>query len=253
MHNTHKPKDLVHQLPISTWRSWPITLSQPPTVQAEILGGKTNRTYLLTTTLPRHPKLLLRLFSKHSEDYGICRTSEHSIHIAVAKIGLAPAIIHWDNNIGFCVMELLEGVPWIKSNFDDPNKSNELSQAIKSYQQLSIEGLSQFDYLGHLDHYANLAFDALNKVQQREWLSFRFRLAHWQKAPWTRKLTHHDLIAENIIDCADGLKIIDWEYAGLGHPVLDWLDLPEDTGCNQEDFVFLRNLRQWLESFWRLI
>ena len=38
-------------------------------------------------------------------------------------------------------------------------------------------------------------------------------------------LCHHDLIPENIIVSARGLKLIDWEYGALGHPQFDYLRL----------------------------
>jgi thiamine kinase-like enzyme len=45
-------------------------------------------------------------------------------------------------------------------------------------------------------------------------------------------LCHHDLIPENIIQGANGLFIIDWEYASLGHPQFDYLRIlnGEQTG-----------------------
>jgi len=38
---------------------------------------------------------------------------------------------------------------------------------------------------------------------------------------WTPVLCHHDLIPENILETDDGLVLLDWEYASLGHPDFD--------------------------------
>ena len=45
---------------------------------------------------------------------------------------------------------------------------------------------------------------------------------------WSPVLCHHDLIPENIIQGANGLFIIDWEYASLGHPQFDYLRILND-------------------------
>jgi thiamine kinase-like enzyme len=47
-------------------------------------------------------------------------------------------------------------------------------------------------------------------------------LAELRFEPARECLCHNDLVAGNIIETSDGLKLIDWEYAGLGDP---WFDI----------------------------
>ena len=44
-------------------------------------------------------------------------------------------------------------------------------------------------------------------------------------AGWEPVICHHDMVPENIIINKEGLFLIDWEYAALGHPGLDFLRL----------------------------
>jgi thiamine kinase-like enzyme len=40
-------------------------------------------------------------------------------------------------------------------------------------------------------------------------------------APFQPVLCHNDLLAANLIDDGDRVWLVDWEYAGMGHPLFD--------------------------------
>jgi thiamine kinase-like enzyme len=55
-------------------------------------------------------------------------------------------------------------------------------------------------------------------------------LADLRFTPYRECLCHNDLVAGNILEGSQGLKFIDWEYAGLGDP---WFDLALVTEHHQ--------------------
>jgi thiamine kinase-like enzyme len=71
---------------------------------------------------------------------------------------------------------------------------------------------------------------------------------------WQPVICHHDLIAENIIENHNGVFIIDWEYAALGHPGLDFLRLYgadfADSGDQQSSLQPLFKIQQAMDKLW---
>jgi len=67
-------------------------------------------------------------------------------------------------------------------------------------------------------------------------------------------ICHHDMVPENIIETDRGLFIIDWEYAALGHPGLDFLRLyGADYIINhqqQESLQALLQVKQAMDKLW---
>ena len=253
MIDTLQPKDSDLSRALATWPCWSVGLSRSPAVDTELTRGRTNQTYLLKTHLSHHSKVVLRIFSKRSRAYGICRKTEQTIHNAVAAINCAPTILHWDNRIGFCVVEYVSGKTWDKTDFEDELSCLQLAQVIRRYQNINLKGIEKFNYQAHLLHYAKLGTKLLSNEELTQWQRFQSVLACWQSHPWPRAITHHDLIPENIIETPCGLKIIDWEYAGLGNPNLDWINLPNHDITSQDERLFLEQLQFWLNRFWESI
>ena len=244
--------DNAYEDALNTWQTWALPLQGQPTVLGELTGGQTNRSFLLKASVAGSPhNLVLRLFSPLSKSLGICRDRERTIHQAVASLGIAPKIIHWDNAAGFSVIESVAGRQWRDEDFSAPNKQQYLKAIIADYQTLSLPALSKFNYLSHLDAYASHTAQHLPQPEQREWQDFRHRLSIWQTATWQPVVTHHDLIASNIIENEGNIKIIDWEYAGLGHSAFDMLDLNQSK-ASDSDGLICRELRYWLKRLWQL-
>jgi thiamine kinase-like enzyme len=81
---------------------------------------------------------------------------------------------------------------------------------------------------------------------------------------WPAVICHHDLVPENIIVTANGLVFLDWEYAAMGHPALDYLRLyqsdPESTNLsainlpyNKETLMQLRVVLCGMDDLWTLV
>ncbi|BFM08018.1 phosphotransferase [Halioxenophilus aromaticivorans] len=243
-------KDRAYLSALTTWPSWPLKLSAEPEVLGEITGGKTNRSWLIKADVGnQHALLVLRLFATNSEALGICRQREFAIHSAVAEINLAPNIVYWDHQLGFSIITAVTGDTWQNSDFNDPEKTSQLNRAITQYQQLQLSSLVKFNYLEYLEAYAVSAAPLLPEQSQKDWQDFRNRLSVWQNSDWQPAITHHDLNPSNIITCGDSLKIIDWEYAGLGHPQFDRLGISASLNACSDQLI-LRELRYWLERLW---
>jgi thiamine kinase-like enzyme len=74
-------------------------------------------------------------------------------------------------------------------------------------------------------------------------------LENFQNKNWSPVLCHHDLNPANIIKTDKGMKIIDWEFAGYGHPKYDLYCI----GLKDEDDFFFSELINLINDLWVMI
>lgn len=109
----------------------------------------------------------------------------------------------------------------------------------------SINNRIGFDHLGY--------FPSKKQIDQvREHIERAAKLV--DEGDWHPVICHHDMVPENIIETDRGLFIIDWEYAALGHPGLDFLRLYGADYINnhqqQESLQALLQVKQAMDKLW---
>ena len=76
---------------------------------------------------------------------------------------------------------------------------------------------------------------------------------------WPAVICHHDLVPENIIITGDGLVLLDWEYAAMGHPALDYLRLYQNDlrstnlSYEAESIEQLKVVQRAMDDLWTLL
>lgn len=240
------PSAGLHQA-LSTWRAWGLPLSVQPSVEGLIPGGRTNRNYHLRT-YGEGTDLVLRLNTRFAPRLGIRRTDEKVILQAVAEQGLAIAPLYWDPESRFTIFPYSEARTWSAVDFSDPRRRRQVWDLVEAAREIkpptSVRRYS--DYLMHYWQQLELA-DAIDSTLRHNWQVFYPELfAFDEQRDWAPKLTHHDLIPENILETEDRLYLIDWEYAALGHPEIDsWCLDPKSV---RDPFLDL--LARWTNDLW---
>jgi thiamine kinase len=234
---------------LDTWPAWLPGLSRRPVVAAPIHEGLTNRSWLIMTERGR---AILRINSPHHAIWGIDRERELSIHLAVAEQELAPKILYCDPGWQFLVTEFVEGSVWDRDSIGRSGRELQVLALIQKMQQIELT-LPRFDYVSHLEHYRTqldeLGVPVPEDIEAR-WRQHRDAIGHFQKASWRPVLVHHDLLSGNIIDSPRGLKVIDWEYAALGHGALDSISLQRDLSEAEPVVAVLARL---MNDYWFLL
>lgn len=234
---------------------WPVQGEQNAE-PIELSGGLTNRSFLLSI---EGKKYRLRLNNPFSNALGINRQREKVITDALHKAELAPALVYSGEAYDYSLFEYIEGRTWSEKDFDDPYQKEKLIQLITLFQKLHIDSPAR-DYRAYLNHYWLQIKDQsrLTDNEYQKYLEFDTFLKSHAKT-WPKSvLCHHDLIPENIIETKNGLKIIDWEYAAIGHPELDefCIDLYSNktqitlTETVAKSEQILKPLVFWLNKLW---
>jgi thiamine kinase-like enzyme len=186
-------------------------------------GGITNRNFLVKAagTTRRH---VLRLAGNDTHLLGISREVEHAATVMAAGVGVGPEVAAFLRPEGWLVTRFIEGSPVPVETLRQPAALTRLADSLRRvHAGPAIPGL--FAPVKVAEVYLRLAHDrgvapapdaaralAIGQAMERACLADPVALAP----------THNDLLNANLIDDGERIRIVDWEYAGMGDP---WFDL----------------------------
>ena len=185
-------------------------------------GGITNRNFLIE--LPEDPvRYVVRMAGNDTHLLGISREVEHAATVAAAGVGVGPEVIAFIRNGGYLVTRFIDGSAVSDEAVHRPETIRRVADSIRRvHDGPAIPGL--FIPLRIVEAYRALAlargvpippeYDAAQAVGRRIELAF---LAD----PVELRPCHNDLLNANFIDDGDRIRIVDWEYAGMGDPFFD--------------------------------
>jgi thiamine kinase-like enzyme len=231
---------------LASWQTWPLPLPAPPRAVAEVPGGRTNLNVRLEAP-GLGSDLLLRLNHPEPHRLGIDRDQEREILNLTADAGITRPYRHWDPDGQFVLFEWIEARPWNEADLASPDQQKRLWPLIERLCELELDRPRR-RYAAYLDHYWRQLerSGSAGETLRDRWQTFRPRLASFDRAPWTARLVHHDLVPANILESSRGLYLIDWEYAAPGHPDIDRWSI--DPGTAKEPFI--AELMTWIIDLW---
>lgn len=186
---------------------------------AYLTEGITNQNVRVTV---EGESFVIRLAGENTELLGIRRDHEHAAHLAAAALGIAPEVIHFIQPEGCLITRFINGRPLSLEEITRPENIRRVAAALREVHSLeSIPGL--FSPFRTVEAYAETArgldivfpggFDRLLE-------SMRSVEEAYVKNPFTPRPCHNDLMNANFLD--DGrIRILDWEYAGMGDVFFD--------------------------------
>lgn len=232
---------------IHNWRDWPEAFRYPPEGIEALSGGLTNENYLI---LINQQPVVLRLETRHAHYFGINRDRESVILQALHTQNLCPQQIYRDKDQQYSLFSYIQGRVWRESDFSDQAQIQRLYTHLKKIQHIAIQ-LPRFNYLHLVEHYCRHLLSKSSMPRSSKFNDFLQNLEQFQSAQWLPVLCHHDLLPQNIIETPKGLMIIDWEYAGLGHPSFDHQSIiRHTTKDNDISSSFIDEIVYWINQLW---
>ena len=184
-------------------------------VVSMLSNGPTNISYLVN----RGDQLcVLRLDKPLAAELVLDRHAEHDIAetASLARIGAWPLFFDAEN--GVSLREYLPGRPWHENDLCNPAKLQLLASRLRDLHALPPAGNHYEPGRAARRYATQLGTQPARDLADRA----NLQLADLHEQPSRECLCHNDLVASNILEGSDGLKLIDWEYAGMGDP---WFDL----------------------------
>jgi len=185
-------------------------------------GGITNRNFLITVTGMRD-RFVIRLAGNDTHLLGISREVEHAATVAAAGVGVGPEVVAFVRPEGYLVTKFIEGGPVSLEAVHRPDTIRRVADSIRRFHDgPPIPGL--FMPFRIVEAYRALAMARGVPIPAEYELAMsisrRIELA-FLAAPIELRPCHNDLLNANFIDDGERIRIVDWEYAGLGDPFFD--------------------------------
>jgi thiamine kinase-like enzyme len=185
-------------------------------------GGITNRNYLVTVA-GSPDRFVIRLAGNDTHLLGISREVELAATVAAAGVGVGPEVVAFIRPEGYLVTRFIDGSPLPEADARRPDNLARVADALRRFHEgPAIPGL--FIPLRLVEVYRALAMERGVRMAPEYELAHaigrRIELA-LLPAPIELRPCHNDLLNANFIDDGQRLRIVDWEYAGMGDPFFD--------------------------------
>ena len=185
-------------------------------------GGITNRNFLIA--LHDAPdRYVIRLAGNDTHLLGISREVEHAATVAAAGVGVAPEVVAFIRPEGYLVTRFIVGAPVTLEQVRQPDMLRRVADSMRRiHGGPAIPGL--FVPLRIVEAYRALAVERgvpIPLAYQRSVDVGRRIEAALLSAPMEPRPCHNDLLNANFIDDGERIRIVDWEYAGMGDPFFD--------------------------------
>ena len=185
-------------------------------------GGITNRNFLVTVG-GRPDRYVIRLAGNDTHLLGISREVEHAATVAAAGVGVGPEVTAFIRPEGYLVTRFIEGSPVSDEAVHRPETLRRVGDSLRRiHEGPPIPGL--FIPFRIVEAYRALAIARGVRVPPEYELALaiarRIELACLSN-PVDLRPCHNDLLNANFIDDGERIRIVDWEYAGMGDPYFD--------------------------------
>jgi len=190
-------------------------------VVTALSGGITNHNYRVDVN---GVSFVLRVGGNDTKLLGINRTVEHAASLRAAEIGVGPEVVAFVESKGWLVTRFIDGRPVPPEELRTPEGIRRVAAVLRKVHEAdAIPG--RFDAHVVVEQYREEA------KKHGVWIPAEFDHAHHAserirraRGPQPQVPCHNDLLNANFLD--DGqLRVVDWEYAGMGDRFFDLANL----------------------------
>jgi thiamine kinase-like enzyme len=178
-------------------------------------GGITNRNFRVRFGGDDY---VMRLPGKDTSLLGIDREAERIAGNAAAALGIAPAAVLGDADC--LVTEFVHGAPiQLDALRSDPGP---VARALRAFHDSSAKLPVRFWVPELLSRYALIVAERGGSLPEDYGVASEVAARIAQVMPLVEPVPcHNDLLGANVLQVGDGVMLVDWEYAGMGHRLFD--------------------------------
>jgi thiamine kinase-like enzyme len=209
-------------------RVWP---GRP--AQIDVLGGGiTNRNFKVTLDDGAY---VLRIGGKDTELLGIDRRVELEASLAAAAVGIGPEVVAFVEPEGYLVTRFIEGAVVLAEAIRSPEPLRRIAKSLRAVHA-GPPIRARFDPFRVVEAYAATAashgvvvpaaFERCSEVAGR---------VERARGPVPERPCHNDLLTANFIDDGARIRIVDWEYAGMGDVFFDLANFAVNNGLSTDE------------------
>ena len=195
-------------------------------------GGITNRNFKITLD---DGSYVLRIGGKDTELLGIDRRAEHEASLAAAAVGVGPDVVAFIEPEGYLVTRYIEGEVVTQEAIRRPEPLRRVAGSLRAVHA-GPPISARFDSFRVVEAYATTAathgiplpasFGRCRDLAKR---------VERARGPVPERPCHNDLLTANFIDDGSRIRIVDWEYAGMGDVFFDLANFTVNNGLSVDE------------------
>jgi len=208
----------------------------------KLSGGITNRNFRVDIDSDGATgAYVIRLGGNDTHLLGISREVEHAATVAAAGVGVGPEVVAYLRPEGYLLTRFIEGGPISDEQVHQPATIRRVADSLRRiHDGRAIPGIFMPYRIGE-------AYRALAEARGVP-IPAAYEDAHEQvrlieitllQHPIGMRPCHNDLLNANFIDDGTRIRIVDWEYAGMGDPFFDLGNFSVNHGLTQEEDAVL--------------
>jgi thiamine kinase-like enzyme len=184
-------------------------------------GGITNRNYRVEVDGTSY---VLRVGGNDTDLLGIDRPTEHAASLRAAEVGVGPAVFAFVEPEGWLVTRFIDGRGVPPEEIRTPEGIRRVAAVLRKFHGAAkIPGWFDAHAIvnGYRDEAVARGVTIPAEFAEAHRASDRIRLA---RGPQREVPCHNDLLNANFLDDGE-IRIVDWEYAGMGDRFFDLANL----------------------------
>ena len=210
-------------------------------VDIQVLGGGiTNHNFKVDA--PGGP-YVLRIAGQDTELLGIDRVVEYEAAQAAAAVGVGPEVVELVEPEGYLVTRYVEGEIVPLERMREPDVIARVAHALRAvHRGPSLP--ARFNSFRVVEDYRSVAFAHGAEVPPSYvWARQVARRVERARGAFAERPCHNDLLNANFIDDGSRIRIVDWEYAGMGDVFFDLANFSVNNELGPDE------RRQLLEAY----
>ncbi len=201
--------------------------------RVEVLGGGiTNHNFKVDLA---EGSYVLRIAGRDTSLLGIDRSVEHEASLAAAAVGVGPEVVAFVEPEGYLVTRFIEGSIVPVDSMREAESIRRVAQALRAvHRGPSLS--ARFISFRVVEDYRTTAFSHGAEVPPSfAWARQVARRVERARGAFPERPCHNDLLNANFIDDGERIRIVDWEYAGMGDVFFDLANFSVNHGFGREE------------------
>ena len=194
-------------------------------------GGITNHNFRVDVA---DESYVLRIAGRDTALLGIDRGVEHEASLAAAAVGVGPDVVAFVEPEGYLVTRFIEGSIVPVERMREATSIERVAHALRAvHRGPSLAG--RFISFRVVEDYRSTAFShGADVPSSYAWARQVARRVERARGVFAERPCHNDLLNANLIDDGSRIRIVDWEYAGMGDVFFDLANFSINHGLDRD-------------------
>lgn len=177
---------------------------------------------------------VLRLAGRDTDVLGIDRQVEYEASLAAAAVGVGPEVVALIEPEGYLVTRYIDGEVVPLERAREPATLRRVAQALRAVHA-GPPIPARFSVFRVVEDYRSAVFAHGTSVPPTyAWARQLAKRIERARGPVPERPCHNDLVNANIIDDGRRIRIVDWEYAGMGDVFFDLANFAVNHGLDAD-------------------